>query len=175
MAEGGLREFEEDPETRGLLSSSNDPDHSSELHTIKNSPKGEAKANNPKKLTLKTFEAPQLRRTSSLRVPGTPRTPNRVRFNIENGSDTGDAMNGHTRGPSWMDDDDFMEGDEEAALSGRGEMQRMPLLTDIEAPIVTLASEYDFDPEDHLESARPRSNMRSAFMNMANSIMLVGC
>ena len=48
--------------------------------------------------------------------------------------------------------------------------QRAPLLTDIEAPSVTLATE-DFNAEDLLESARPKSGMRSAFMNMANSIM----
>jgi sodium-coupled neutral amino acid transporter 11 len=171
MAEGGSREHEEDPESKGLLSSSNDPEHANESHHIEQSPKGEAKINNPKKLTLATspFEPPQPRRTSSFRPAGTPRTPNRVRFDIEdNESDTGDRMNGHTTRPQWMDEEDYLEGDEERALP-RGEMQRMPLLTDIEAPIVTVAS--DFDPEDHLESARPRSNMRSAFMNMANSIM----
>jgi sodium-coupled neutral amino acid transporter 11 len=51
-------------------------------------------------------------------------------------------------------------------------VQRFPLLTGVEAPSVTVADEY-FNPEDHLESARPRSNMSSAFMNMANSIMSV--
>jgi sodium-coupled neutral amino acid transporter 11 len=44
------------------------------------------------------------------------------------------------------------------------------LLTGIEAPSVTLASD-DFNPEDLLEGARPKSGMKSAFMNMANSIM----
>ena len=53
---------------------------------------------------------------------------------------------------------------------GWDRVQRLPLLTGIEAPSVTVATE-SFDPADHLESARPRSGMRSAFMNMANSIM----
>lgn len=58
---------------------------------------------------------------------------------------------------------------DEQGNDGRERVQRLPLLTGIEAPSVTVAS--DFDPEDHLESAKPRSNMRSSFMNMANSIM----
>ena len=64
-----------------------------------------------------------------------------------------------------LDEDDYMQGSE-----GQERRQRLPLLTGIEAPSVTLA-EQSFNPEDHLESARPRSGMRSAFMNMANSIM----
>lgn len=76
-------------------------------------------------------------------------------------------MNGHANGSAdWveLDGDDYMN-------DGEGqETQRLPLLTGIEAPSVTVA-EQNFNPEDHLESARPRSGMRSAFMNMANSIM----
>lgn len=53
-----------------------------------------------------------------------------------------------------------------------GPGQSLPLLTGIEAPSVTVASsDIGFSPEDLLESARPKSGMRSAFMNMANSIM----
>lgn len=75
-------------------------------------------------------------------------------------------MNGDSNG-DWleMDGDDYMDGDD-----GRERVQRLPLLTGIEAPSVTVA-EQSFNPEDHLESAQPRSGMRSAFMNMANSIM----
>jgi sodium-coupled neutral amino acid transporter 11 len=73
--------------------------------------------------------------------------------------------------PAWMDEEDYMGNDEGTGTTRGQSGQRVPLLTDIEAPSVTFASEMDFDPEDHLESARPRSNMRSAFMNMANSIM----
>jgi sodium-coupled neutral amino acid transporter 11 len=61
-----------------------------------------------------------------------------------------------------MDEEDYMGGGHRGA--------RVPLLTGIEAPSVTLASD-DFNPEDLLESARPKSGMKSAFMNMANSIM----
>jgi sodium-coupled neutral amino acid transporter 11 len=76
-------------------------------------------------------------------------------------------MNGDGGGADWveLDGEDYMDGDD-----GRERVQRMPLLTGIEAPSVTVAEE-SFNPEDHLESARPRSGMRSAFMNMANSIM----
>lgn len=108
----------------------------------------------------------QPRRQSSLAQPrpdGTPRTPNRVQFD--------DAPTVRTLSPrhslqsnasqGWIDDEDYMSGRRGA---------RVPLLTGIEAPSVTLASD-DFNPEDLLESARPKSGMRSAFMNMANSIM----
>lgn len=96
------------------------------------------------------------------RVDGTPRTPNRVRFEEPARS----SMNG--RADDWieLEGDDYLDG----GSDGRDRVQRLPLLTGIEAPSVTLAEEA-FNPEDHLESARPRSGMKSAFMNMANSIM----
>ena len=117
------------------------------------------------------------RRSSALAQPrpdGTPRTPNRVRFDIDDPRNSTDRSNGHPDHPAWMDEEDYFDGDERESHSTSGEHQRVPLLTDIEAPSVTLAADLDFEPEDHLESARPRSNMRSAFMNMANSIMYVG-
>ncbi|KAK8185820.1 transmembrane amino acid transporter protein-domain-containing protein [Phyllosticta citribraziliensis] len=56
--------------------------------------------------------------------------------------------------------------------SGSGE-QRLPLLTDIEAPSVTVAGD-DGEVEEALDGAtRAKSGMKSAFMNMANSIMWV--
>jgi sodium-coupled neutral amino acid transporter 11 len=82
-------------------------------------------------------------------------------------------MNGGTQGQGaeWieLEGEDYMDahGDD-----GRERVQRLPLLTGIEAPSVTVAA--DFDPEDHLESAKPRSGMRSSFMNMANSIIGAG-
>lgn len=78
------------------------------------------------------------------------------------------SINGDERGTEWLEleNEDYMD----EAGPGRERVQRLPLLTGIEAPSVTVA-EQAFDPEDHLESARPRSSMRSAFMNMANSIM----
>jgi sodium-coupled neutral amino acid transporter 11 len=116
------------------------------------------------------------KRQSSFAQPrpdGTPRTPNRVRFDFDERPVYPD-MNGNARGPEWIElqGEDSMD-ETRYSESGDGErVQRLPLLTGIEAPAVTLATE-DFDPEDHLESARPRSGMRSAFMNMANSIMCV--
>ncbi|KAK5166372.1 hypothetical protein LTR04_000661 [Oleoguttula sp. CCFEE 6159] len=111
------------------------------------------------------------RRQSSIaqpRPPGTPRTPNRVRFEIE---EANGAANG-LAGGEWVEEEDFMSSNGRANSGGR--MQRIPLLTDIEAPSVTVATDEDFNPEDLLESARPKSGMRSAFMNMANSIIGAG-
>ncbi|KAF2441550.1 hypothetical protein P171DRAFT_434209 [Karstenula rhodostoma CBS 690.94] len=110
-----------------------------------------------------------LMRQSSFAQPrpdGAPRTPNRVRFEEPRRS-----MNGDAQGGQWveLEEDDYLEAGEQ----GRERTQRLPLLTGIEAPSVTVATEA-FNPEDHLESARPRSNMRSAFVNMANSIIGAG-
>ncbi|KAK8197654.1 putative amino acid transporter [Phyllosticta capitalensis] len=57
--------------------------------------------------------------------------------------------------------------------SGSGE-QRLPLLTDVEAPSVTVAGgEGEF--EEALDGvSRPKSGLKSAFMNMANSIIGAG-
>lgn len=108
------------------------------------------------------------KRQSSFAQPrpdGAPRTPNRVRF--EDAPTT--SANG---GGDWieLEGDDYMSAN---GRHGRDGVQRLPLLTGIEAPSVTVAEE-SFDPEDYLESARPRSGMRSAFMNMANSIIGAG-
>ncbi|KAF2864115.1 hypothetical protein K470DRAFT_209307 [Piedraia hortae CBS 480.64] len=92
------------------------------------------------------------------RPNGTPRTPMRVRFDVaEPDEDTARARN-------WAEDEDFM-----GLREGR-----IPLLTDIEAPSITVANDLDFNPEDLLESARPKSGLKSAFMNMANSIIGAG-
>lgn len=108
----------------------------------------------------------QPRRQSSFaqsRPDGAPRTPNRVQFN--------DAPVVRTLTPrnstSWMDEDDFLtqHGEEQGGEGVR-------LLRDMEAPSITVASsDVGFGAEDLLESARPKSGMQSAFMNMANSIM----
>ncbi|KAF1967640.1 hypothetical protein BU23DRAFT_559278 [Bimuria novae-zelandiae CBS 107.79] len=109
------------------------------------------------------------KRQSSFAQPrpdGTPRTPNRVRFEEPRRS-----MNGDAQDAEWveLEGEDYLEEGQE----GRERVQRLPLLTGIEAPSVTVA-EQAFDPEDHLENARPRSSMRSSFMNMANSIIGAG-
>lgn len=55
--------------------------------------------------------------------------------------------------------------------------QRTPLLTDIEAPSVTEALREEEEGVEigvgEGEGRRPKSGMRNAFMNMANSIMYV--
>ena len=61
---------------------------------------------------------------------------------------------------------------DDSYMNGSADATRLPLLTGIEAPSVTVASgDFEGDPEEHWESARPKSGMKSAFMNMANSIM----
>jgi sodium-coupled neutral amino acid transporter 11 len=71
-----------------------------------------------------------------------------------------------------MEEEDYMNANGQRRESTG---QRAPLLTDIQAPSVTVAlTNLDFHPEDYLESARPKSGMRSAFMNMANSIIGAG-
>jgi solute carrier family 38 (sodium-coupled neutral amino acid transporter), member 11 len=116
------------------------------------------------------IKIPGIHRHSSFAQPrpdGAPRTPNRVRFNIDGPSVVSDG--GENGQPTWVEEEDYMEADEAAEQQSPSEGLRIPLLTDIEAPSVTVALE--FDPEDHLENAKPRSNLRNAFMNMANSIM----
>ncbi|KAK7542183.1 transmembrane amino acid transporter protein-domain-containing protein [Phyllosticta citribraziliensis] len=69
---------------------------------------------------------------------------------------------------AWVEGQDFM-----GTRSGSGE-QRLPLLTDIEAPSVTVAGD-DGEVEEALDGAtRAKSGMKSAFMNMANSIIGAG-
>ena len=110
------------------------------------------------------------RRQSSLSIPPPnglprkPRTPNRVRFEVE------DASNSHT---TESDEEDYSSQDTSTERRSDN-AQRAPLLTGIEAPSVTVASsDFNLDAEHLLESSRPKSGMRSAFMNMANSIMYV--
>ena len=101
--------------------------------------------------------------------PRTPRTTNRVRFDL---AENENAAN-HT-----MEE----EGDEEERSNGYlpryhtssgSTGQRAPLLTDIEAPSVTVANtSLHVNMEELLEDVnRPKSGMLSAFTNMANSIM----
>lgn len=127
--------------------------------------------------------------------PRTPRTPNRVRFDLTpsvaeppgdyrssgegieiydyathgdgDGSDTSDTSDRDDR--YAVDDDD---------VEGGAPQTRRPLLTDIEAPAVALANGPWGDGDVHEwaeeERRRPKSGLRSAFMNMANSIIGAG-
>ncbi|KAL9031023.1 MAG: hypothetical protein Q9196_000924 [Gyalolechia fulgens] len=107
-------------------------------------------------------------------LPRTPRTTNRVRFEVEDRDSREHEPNERITEPvsRHEEEDDFSYGAE--ANGRRNITQRAPLLTGIEAPSVTVAStDLDSNVEDLLESSRPKSGMRSAFMNMANSIMYV--
>lgn len=112
--------------------------------------------------SLNDESRPSAQRQSSLSHPrpdGTPRTTNRVRFDIE------DRPSDPAAQEEWMDDEDF--------LSSPGG-QHAPLLTDITPPSESPFRSDSFQPEDYLPDARPKSGMRSAFMNMANSIIGAG-
>ena len=118
-----------------------------------------------------------LKRLSSIPQPSadepqTPRTSNRVRFDLANEENSPESphANGHVAGsPEWLDEDDYLDGDQRASTG-----QRAPLLTDITPPSSSPFLSESFQPEDHLPNARPTSGMRSAFMNMANSIIGAG-
>ncbi|KAL8720354.1 MAG: hypothetical protein Q9225_002782 [Loekoesia sp. 1 TL-2023] len=107
-------------------------------------------------------------------LPRTPRTTNRVRFEVEDRESSELEQNGRIAEPaSRPEEEDYFSYDT-SADGRRSISQRAPLLTGIEAPSVTIATtDLDFTPEDLLESSRPKSGMRSAFINMANSIMYV--
>ncbi|KAK4496349.1 hypothetical protein PRZ48_012329 [Zasmidium cellare] len=116
---------------------------------------------------------PPTRRQSSFaqtRPDGAPRTPHRVRFDVAEPDVIGEA-NGSAHPQDWIEEEDYMNGD--ASAEG-GRNLRAPLLTGIEAPSVALANDIEFEAEDALESARPKSGLRMAFMNMANSIIGAG-
>ncbi|KAK4087813.1 hypothetical protein Purlil1_7870 [Purpureocillium lilacinum] len=111
-----------------------------------------------------------------------PRTPHRVQFDLTpevigagNGS-AGGRMSYSSDEASRSFDLDIAEG------GGQGERHhRVPLLTDMEAPSVAVANawgdgddEGDAADELHAEMRRPKSGLKSAFMNMANSIIGAG-
>ncbi len=122
-------------------------------------------------LPLLSRRLPPITRPQAQGLPRTPRTPNRVRFELaerrsseheirDEAGHGAEEDNYHSTGPNG---------------SAGQDAQRLPLLTAIEAPSVTVANcelDYDDQVEDLLENnARPKSGMISAFMNMANSIM----
>ncbi|KAB5582699.1 transmembrane amino acid transporter [Coniochaeta sp. 2T2.1] len=122
---------------------------------------------------------PHLDQQQPPRTPRTPRTPNRVRFDpvptilpfddtTPNGRPADDHHH-HARDSFDIDDEDPL------ASSPRQGHARVPLLTDIEAPTVTVAADESLSLDratDLLQ--RPRSGLSSAFMNMANSIIGAG-
>ncbi|KEF56370.1 uncharacterized protein A1O9_07951 [Exophiala aquamarina CBS 119918] len=103
---------------------------------------------------------PSAQRHSSLsqpRIDGTPRTTQRVRFELD------DQPNGRVQ-EEWIDDEDYLN----------SPRQDVPLLTDITPPADSPFLSDSFRPEEYLPDARPKSGMQSAFMNMANSIIGAG-
>lgn len=104
---------------------------------------------------------PSVKRQSSLSQPrpdGTPRTTNRVRFNVE------DDATGPRLSEAWVDEEDYLHSPRPDA----------PLLTDITPPSDSPFLSDAFQPEDHLPNARPKSSKMNAIMNMANSIIGAG-
>ncbi|KAK3304576.1 transmembrane amino acid transporter protein-domain-containing protein [Chaetomium strumarium] len=138
-------------------------------------------------------------------APRTPRTPNRVRFDlrptmIDDGnrrSDGSASEQADDHDPYPRESFDFDDLDASDPLSSSSssssslhtrhqhrqqQQQRVPLLTGIEAPSVTVAttpsspfhSHEDAETWAAAERARPKSSLPSAFMNMANSIIGAG-
>jgi sodium-coupled neutral amino acid transporter 11 len=123
-----------------------------------------------------------------------PRTPHRVRFDpnpsmIDAASSRASSNSGRADVPSPSRDSASFDMDAEdprhpSYYGARGgdtdDHHRLPLLTDIEAPSVALAnspwSATGEDPHEWAEQerARPKSGLRMAFMNMANSIIGAG-
>ncbi|KAL7918276.1 transmembrane amino acid transporter domain-containing protein [Trichoderma austrokoningii] len=111
----------------------------------------------------------------------TPRTPGRVQFDLTprilNFSDG--PLHGRPSTSSLSSDDRF---DFDDGTTSINDSHRVPLLTEIEAPSITVAREWDDDAgegEDEESAAtaelrRPKSGLQSAFMNMANSIIGAG-
>ena len=135
-----------------------------------------------------------LPRQSSISLPSPdgqrrpPRTTNRVRFDLssdhldddDDENNDSSQVNGHAVDPSrdsedsWLEEEDYRSADGRNLPSetGYSRGQTLPLLTNIEAPSVTVATSSA--AEEHLEEARPRSGMRMSFVNMANSIIGAG-
>ncbi|KAI4847967.1 putative amino acid transporter [Aureobasidium sp. EXF-8846] len=164
----------------GLGHVDQDDDEQQELLSYNESPRGASPdsdivASHPITKSPSPRPPPLLpRRQSSFaqsRPLGTPRTTNRVHFNIED-SIRGSLDDVHQTDQDLMEEEDYLTADNWSDRRHNAG-QRAPLLTGIEAPAVTVA-ESDFNPNDLLESARPKSSMSSAFMNMANSIIGAG-
>lgn len=158
----------DEEEARSLLSASSNDEDDLVVHP--------GPANPPSTRSAPPKRQPSITRPLPDGQRRTPRTPNRVRFDLdEQEQEEERSSNGHllpSEDGSWMDEEDYLRVRNRETRSSTG--QRAPLLTGIEAPSVTVATSEEFFPEEHLESARPRSGLRMAFMNMANSIIGAG-
>lgn len=150
-----LKDLRTAEEAEGLLSTSND-DHTFSAQIAN----GLLTPSPSTSRSPSPSQRPQVKRQSSLSHPrpdGTPRTSNRVRFDLQ------DRV---VEQPEWLDDEDYLDSPRNAPHA--------PLLTDITPPSSSPFLSDAFQPEEHLPNARPKSGMRSAFMNMANSIIGAG-
>ncbi|KAG5951823.1 hypothetical protein E4U53_002174 [Claviceps sorghi] len=111
--------------------------------------------------------------------PKTPRTANRVQF------DPNPAVMGEPNGSAhdWRRSQESFElFDDDVEVHGQHQSHRVPLLTGMEAPSVAVANTLGDDRRDEgeysdqleQEMRRPKSGLKSAFMNMANSIIGAG-
>jgi sodium-coupled neutral amino acid transporter 11 len=125
-------------------------------------------ASNPDISVSSRAAIPPISITRSIVNP-TPRTPNRVRFALDDDSagdatiELGDDIDDIN--DEWPDEQDYAHDED----YGEGET-RAPLLTRITAPSVTMANDID----ELLGHGRPKSNLGMAFMNMSNSIIGAG-
>ena len=111
---------------------------------------------------LPPFPHSSLSRTLSSEYPSAPRTVDRVRFDEGETGSVEHILNGHARTPSqdggdWPEAEDYLSGNETEIRNSAG--QRAPLLTDVEAPSITVAEDLDFNAEGLLENARPKSGL----------------
>ncbi|KAJ5081568.1 hypothetical protein NUU61_009832 [Penicillium alfredii] len=123
------------------------------------------------------------KRHSSISMPTpdgqrrTPRTANRVRFDLDEQSEGNHRSNGRVHSPDddarWLDEEDYELGNQDAP-GARNTGQAMPLLTNVEAPSVAIATSDEFFAEEHLADVARRGGMRTAFMNMVNIIVGAG-
>ncbi|KAI5857137.1 amino acid transporter [Tricharina praecox] len=112
---------------------------------------------------------PPIITTASI-VNTTPRTPNRVRFALDD--DTVEAAVGLEPEDDEDDDEDDAWENHDYARPDDAD-GRAPLLTGMMAPSVAFANDLD-DDDDLMGHHRPKSGFFSAFVNMSNSIIGAG-
>ena len=103
-----------------------------------------------------------LSRTASNGFLSASRTVNRVRFDDGEIDSVEHMLSDHAGTPSqedgdWLEAEDGFLGNESETTSNAG--QRLPLLTNVEAPSVMVAEDLRFDAERLLENARPKSGL----------------